>query len=414
MTGSSEKRVSLLLPREESEKRIALFQEALSRQGCDGAVILHNANLYYFAGTVQDSFLWLPAKGVPLLVVRKHPAKAGAESPLDRIEPIKSVKQIPDVIETLALPASPRVGFEADVVPVSVFRQWQEMIPGATWDNISSLAWEQRRVKSALERSWISEAGRIVTQAFERIPTLFEPGMTEIELSTLISREMRLNGHHGFIRTRGWRSEIYIEGSVSGALTAGAPWAFDGPVGVHSFYPAINVLNSKRVIEPNRPLLVDIVGGYNGYLYDHARTFVPGKLADDLRQAHDTAVRIRDRLLDEMRPGSLPADLYETAVSLAADAGFADGFMNHGRNRVRFVGHGIGLELDEGPVLAKRFTAPLEEGNVIALEPKFIFPPHSPAPEGGVGGVGVEDTVVVTPQGGVILTPSTSGIVELR
>jgi len=407
----------VLLPGIESERRIAKFQEMLAREECDGAVILHNVDLFYYTGTVQDSFLWLPASGEPVLVVRKHIEKARAESPLERIVAIKSVKQIPDVIAKLDLPARPRIGFEADVMPVSTWNEWRRMIPDAAWEDVSALIWRQRSVKSELERSWLRKAGRIVTESFEAIPSFFEPGMTEIELSTLIAREMRLRGHHGFIRTRGWRSEIFIEGSVTGALTAGTPWSFDGPVPVHSCYPAIGVLNSRRVIEPGRTLLVDIVGGYNGYLNDHARTYVPGRvedLPDDLRRAHDTAVLIRDRLLEAMKPGAIPADLYAMAVGLAEEAGFAHGFMNHGKNQVRFVGHGIGLELDEGPVVAKRFTEPLEEGNVISLEPKFVFPPNDPASkEGGVGGVGVEDSVVVTPEGGEILVPAPSGIREL-
>ncbi|MHC4943635.1 MAG: M24 family metallopeptidase [Planctomycetota bacterium] len=394
-----------LVPREEIFTRLKGFQHSLSEEGLDAALIMHNPDLFYYAGTVQDAYLWIPREGAAALVVRKHAEKARCDSPISEIIPIKSVKQLPEIIEGLLPRKNPCIGMEFDVVPVAVLRQWQNAVPGARFEDISSLVWKQRAVKSRFEVEAIRRAGEIVTSTFMEAPDLYEPGMTEQELSALLVQTMRIKGHHGYIRTRGWRSEVYVGGTVSSGASSSTPWPFDGPVAIRSVYPAVTTLNSRRIIAENEPVLIDMLGGFNGYHYDFSRTYVRGRLDDKFIRAHDAAVRIRDALVREMRPGAEPGDLYEQALSMAEDAGFSDAFMNHGMNKVRFVGHGIGLELDEGPVLAKNIGEPLMEGNVIALEPKFIFP--------GEGGVGVEDTVRVTREGGEILVPCPSEIIAL-
>jgi Xaa-Pro aminopeptidase len=392
-------------PTAEIDARIRGLQEALRRDDFYGAVLLHNPNLFYYAGTVQDGFLWVPAEGEPLLVVRKHVDKARRETPLRRWLHIKSMKQVEDVFREPDPPDGARLGMEFDVVPVTTWRKWRTWVPGVAFEDISSLPLKQRAVKSAFELDLLRRAGGIVASTVPRAAEWFEPGMTEQALSARLVHEMRLLGHHGFIRTRNWRSEIYVGGTVSCGTSSGVPWPFDGPVAMQSRFPAITSLNSTRVIKPNQPVLIDMLGAFNGYHYDFSRTFVQGRLDPVLVRAHDTAVRIRDALVKAMRPGALPEDLYLTALSMADEAGFADGFMNYGMNQVRFVGHGIGLELDEGLVLARRFREPLAAGNVIALEPKFIFP--------ALGGVGVEDTVLVTERGGEILAPCPARIYPL-
>ena len=98
----------------------------------------------------------------------------------------------------------------------------------------------------------------------------------------------------------------------------------------------------------------------------------------------------------QLKPGEIPSEIYAKSMDMAAKAGFAEGFMALGANKVAFLGHGIGLAIDEQPVLAKGFDAPLELGMVLAIEPKMGVP--------GLGMVGVENTFEVTPQGGVCLT----------
>lgn len=389
------------------QDRIRAFQETLAEKGLDGAVLLHNPNMFYFAGTVQDAFLWIPREGEAALRVRKHIEKARHDSPITDIQSYKSLKQLPELMKPLLAQAGPRprIGMEFEVVPVADWRMWRQMIPDAEIDDVSRDISAQRRVKSSHEIASIRAAGEIVVNTICEAAEHYTPGMTELELSACLVHRMRNRGHHGYIRTRGWRSEIYVGGTVSAGTSSSVPWPFDGPVAIMSRYPGINTLNSTNIIRENDPVLIDMLGGFNGYHYDFSRTFVHGRLSDELMRAHALAVKIRDSVVAAMRPGAIPEELYELALNLAREADLAHAFMNHDRNQVKFVGHGIGLELDEGPVVARKFKQPLVEGNVIALEPKFVLP--------GVGGVGLEDTIAVTRDGAEILVPCPTDVYKL-
>jgi len=226
--------------------RIRSFQDSLKDKGFDGAVILHNPNMFYFSGTVQNAFLWIPSEGSAVLRVRKHLEKAQHDSPIEDIHSFKSLKQLPDLMRPLLAAAGPcpRIGMEFDVVPVSEWRLWQEMIPGAEFHDISQTIAAQRMVKSETEIESIRSAGEIVVSTISHAADFYEPGITELELSAWLVHQMRKKGHHGFIRTHGWRSEIYVGGTVSAGTSSSVPWPFDGPVAIVSRYPAINTLNS--------------------------------------------------------------------------------------------------------------------------------------------------------------------------
>jgi len=155
--------------------------------------------------------------------------------------------------------------------------------------------------------------------------------------------------------------------------------------------PAMPQGSSPRAIRRNEPIMVDYSVGINGYLGDQSRTYVIGTLPDPLRKAHDCSLRILKRFARSARPGVPCRTIYEEAADEAERAGLAHCFMGHGSNQVRFVGHGIGLEVDELPILAPRFDLPLEPGMVLAVEPKFVLP--------GQGLVGLEDDYLVTSDG---------------
>jgi Xaa-Pro aminopeptidase len=151
-------------------------------------------------------------------------------------------------------------------------------------------------------------------------------------------------------------------------------------------------------------VIVDLVGGYDGYLADQTRTFFVGAAPADLRRAYDVSVSILRAVEDRMGPGVAPSALFDLAERMAGDEGLAEHFMGHGGDRVRFLGHGVGLEIDELPVLAPGFDVPLEAGNVVAVEPKFVFP--------GRGAVGVENMYAVTDGGWELITTASEELIE--
>jgi Xaa-Pro aminopeptidase len=159
-----------------------------------------------------------------------------------------------------------------------------------------------------------------------------------------------------------------------------------------------------HVLAAGDPVIADLVGGHDGWLADQTRTFAVGRLDADLHAAHDCAVGILRAVEGELRPGTPASSLYDLAEGMAEDAGLVEHFMGAGPQRVRFLGHGVGMEIDELPVLAPGFDDPLEEGNVIAVEPKFVFP--------GRGAVGIENMYAVTADGFETMTTAPEELIE--
>jgi Xaa-Pro aminopeptidase len=159
-----------------------------------------------------------------------------------------------------------------------------------------------------------------------------------------------------------------------------------------------------HVLAPGDPVIADLVGGHDGWLADQTRTFGVGRVDADLRAAHDCAASILRAVEAEIRPGTPASSLYDLAEGIALDAGLDDHFMGAGAQRVRFLGHGVGMEIDELPVLAPGFDEPLEPGNVIAVEPKFVFP--------GRGAVGIENMYAVTADGFETITTANEELIE--
>ena len=136
------------------------------------------------------------------------------------------------------------------------------------------------------------------------------------------------------------------------------------------------------------------------------RVFVLGRLATELEEAFSVSLRIQKYLADNLKPGTICEDLFLKAAAMAEEAGIGKNFMGAPGENARFVGHGVGLELDELPVLAQGFKAQLQSGQTIAIEPKFVFP--------GQGVIGIENTFAVSGKGGVKLTDFADDIVSLR
>jgi Xaa-Pro dipeptidase len=165
---------------------------------------------------------------------------------------------------------------------------------------------------------------------------------------------------------------------------------FDGPTGGHGLNPSYPQGAGMAIVNKYEPVLVDFVSVYEGYMVDQTRIFCLGEPPRHLLEAYSRAVEIKQTLIKDGKPGVLGSVLYKTAENQAAQAGLANHFMGY-TEKVSFVGHGVGIELDEMPVIARGLDLPLEEGMVFALEPKFIFP--------GEGAVGIEDTFVVRQNG---------------
>ena len=377
-------------PAAEIDSRINRFQVHLQNLGLCGALIAQNSDLFYFAGTIQQAHLYIPAAGRPVLMVRKHLPRAAAESPLECIVALDSPRQIPAMLAVFGLPLPRRLGLELDVLPAQRYLGLQRLLPDAQMKNVTDAIRRVRAVKSTYEIGLIREAARRADQVAAAVPALLETGISEVALAGRIEAEARRLGHEGIVRMRLWGAELFYGHLMSGA-NAAEPSYLASPTGGRSLGPAVAQGPSAAKIEPNVPILVDYVFARGGYLADHSRIFVIGRLPEDLRRAHAAMVALQDELAARMHPGAVSGELYDWAVARAARLGYAEWFMGAEPDRIRFAGHGIGLELDEYPFLAAGQDMPLAEGMVVALEPKLIFP--------GRGVVGIENTHLVAAAG---------------
>ncbi len=392
-----------LVPAAEVAGRLAGLQAGLAARGLEAALIVQNADLYYFSGTVQRSFLYVPVAGAATLFVRKLAARARLESPLTGIVELESPRDLPRLLRERygALPR--RVGLELDVLPVAEYRRLQKLFPAAAFEDVGRDVVRQRAVKSPWEVERIRAAAAIAVAVCELIPGILREGLTEAELAGLVEAQARRLGHEGVIRMRGFNQEMFYGQMLTGVSGTAASY-LDTPLAGTGLSPAIAQGVSFKPVLRGDHLVFDFVPVREGYIADFTRIFVLGELPGELRRAYEAALRIQAAVVAAARPGVTCRALYDLALGAADDEGLAAFFMGHGAGQVRFIGHGVGLELDELPVLTAS-DLKLAEGMVFALEPKFVLP--------GLGAIGVENTWLVTATGLALITDAPEHIREV-
>lgn len=391
--------IAAAVPQAELDRRLAAFQAALRAEGLDGALLVQSVDLYYLTGTTQSAHLVVPARGEPVLLVRKTLERARVESSLDRIEPLRSLRDLPDAIFAAGI-AGGRLGLELDVLPATRYLDYARRLEGFELADCSGALRRLRSVKSPWELDRIREAGRMLAGLGDCMADVLREGMTEIELAAEVERWLRRQGHQGVLRMRAFNGEVHY-GTITAGPSAAEPGGTDTPLVGVGMNPYVAKGPSTRPIGRGEPVIVDLCGSSLGYLSDQTRTYSLGPLPSRLREAYDLSLSIMRQVAAAAAPGVPGSALYELANELAGELRHA--FAS--ADRVSFVAHGFGLELDEPPFLARGYDQPLEAGMVFALEPKFFFV--------GEGAVGVENSYAVTETGVEVLTPEPEELVEL-
>ena len=385
------------VPADELEQRITVFQKRLCKAGIDLALIRQNSDLYYFTGTVQDGHLFIPSTGQPVMFVYRSYERARHESCLKNIAPLDSIKQLPSLLKERKLTFS-SLGLEMDILPANLFHIYKKLfnIKGQIHD-ISPIIRQVRSVKSQLEISFIKKACKQVAKVVEKVPELFFAGMREIDLAASIEAEMRKLGHPGYLRIRGFNQELTMGQVLSGPEAALPSWTNTpaGGVGVCSAY---GVNAGFRRVKQGDPLSVDLGGSLNGYLCDQTRLFSIGKVRPQISEFYKKICSIHDFIQALLKPDANCGEIYDKGLKKAETLGLSDYFMGFGRDKVNFIGHGVGIEIDEYPFLSRGSKMILEKGMVVAVEPKLLIP--------DIGLIGIEDTYLITTSGVEKLTLS--------
>lgn len=387
----------MLLP--ELKMRRDKIRVLMAEQEIDAALITCNVNLIYTYGRVVSGYLYLPLHAPARLFVKRPNNLQG-----EHILPIRKPEQLPELLTQCELPLPKRLMLEGDELPYSEYTRLAacfpdcEVLPCGT-----RLIRQARATKTELEIEMFRRSAAAHTRAYQQIPTVYRSGMTDRELSVEIERLMRLEGCLGYFRVFGQSMEIFM-GSVLAGDNASVPSPYDFALGGEGIDPSLPGGVCNAPLQKGQSLMVDLGGNFYGYMGDMSRVYSIGRLPQQAYDAHQLCLDVQAAVADMAKPGVSCESLYNKAIEMVTAAGMADYFMG-AHQKAKFIGHGIGLEINEAPVLAPRMKQELEPGMVFALEPKIVLP--------GIGPVGIENSWAVTHEGVEKLTLCAEEIVTL-
>lgn len=394
-----------LTPVTELEHRCKRLQELMQTAALDAVIIVQNADLYYFTGTVQNGCLYVPAQGQPLYLVRRDQARARMESGLKEVVPFASPKDIPGIVAQYGYSTPQRIGLEFDVLPIIFLERYRKVWPDAAFLDATPLIRQVRMIKSHYEIHLMQDAADQVHKVYEQAKEVIKEGMTDYELAAELEYAARKNGHPGLIRMRVFNGEMCFGHTFSGVDSA-VPAYTDTPFGGMGASPCFGQGAGHKPIGPNEPIIMDFAGSIDGYLVDQTRIFSIGPLSERLTRGFEDMLKVQELMKELAIPGISWGEIYDRCYTLAIDLGYADSFMGAQQSQVAFIGHGLGIEIDEYPFIAKGFKdQPLEIGMAWAFEPKAVFP--------GEGAVGIENTFYLSNEGLKQLTRSNDALVVL-
>lgn len=392
-----------LTPREELESRVGRFQERLRQEELQGAILTEKVDLFYFAGSMQQGYLFIPAEGPPLYMVRRNFSRAREESTWDQIVRLKSIKKLPSYLAEVGPQKIKKIGLELDVLPVNEYHRLEAVLAGVEFKDVSLAVKEIRMLKSSYEVDCFREAGRIAAEIMGKVPALLQIGKTELMLATEMEALYRRAGHQGVLRMRAFNTEMFF-GHVYSGINGMKSSFLDSCTGGEGLTTACPQGAGRKKLAPHEPIGLDYASIYEGYTLDHTRVFSIGELPAELLEAYALARRIQEEVISRCKPGTPGEELYNLALELAGDGGLEAYFMGYGDGKVKFIGHGVGLDIDEFPILSAGSHV-LQPGMVFALEPKFVFPDK--------GVIGLENVWHITEEGAEKLSPIADDLVTV-
>jgi len=392
------------VPFSELENRLKKFRALMDIQNPDWemAALFSKINLYYLTGTMQEGMLLIPRDNEAVLWVRRSHERAVAESFFPLIKPMDSFKDAAAAYSKM--PAT--IHIETEFIPIAFLQRFQKYFPIKNVLSLDLQIASVRAVKSTFELGLMKRSGELHGHILEQwVPRILHEGISEVDLAGALYAEMLRAGHHGVARFGMFDTEVVL-GHIAFGESSLYPTSFNGPGGNYGMGPAVpGIGNRKCVLAKGDLVFIDIGFGIEGYHTDKTQTYVFGKEPeDDVVLEHQVCVDIQNRMADQLKPGAVPSAIYENIMN-SLDPAFLKNFMGFGNRQVKFLGHGIGLVIDEIPVIARGFDIPLQENMVLALEPKKGIEDF--------GMVGIENTFIVTPQGGQCITGFSNGLVPV-
>ncbi len=382
----------------ELRRRWSALQNEMKLRGADGCLMTINVNLFYLTDQIYNGYFYLPVSGEPLHFIKRSGSFSG-----NNTITLRKPEQLPDLLNEQGIPMPANLMLELDELPYNEVLRLQAVFQPASLLNATAVIRAIRSVKSEYELAILRHSGALHAACYAEIPSLYHKGMTDVEFSIEIERLFRRKGATGNFRVFGQSMEIFM-GSVLAGENAENASPYDFAMGGKGTHKSLPVSANGTIISDGSAVMVDMGGTFTDYISDMTRVFSVGKLSELAYKAHQTAINIQNAIVEAARPGLAAADLYAIAYEMAKREQLTDYFMGY-TQQAGFVGHGIGLQINESPVLAPRSRDVLQSGHVFAIEPKFVIP--------GVGAVGVENSYMVHASGVENLTVLGEDIVRL-
>lgn len=361
------------------------IQAAMRCMSADALLLTDNANLYYTSSRVFCGYTYIPVEGDMLYFVRRPVDLSG-----DNVIYIRKPEQIPDELKNRGLAMPGTLLLEGDTLSFNEYNRLAAVFSSAQILNDgNTLIRNVRAVKTPFEIALLRQSAASHDLLYRHIPKLYTEGMTDLEFSIEIERCARQHGSLGIFRIFGHSMEIFM-GNVLSGENADTPTPYDFAMGGAGLDDSLPIGCNGTTIHPGQTVMVDINGNFTGYMTDLSRVYSLGEIPEIALHAHQVSIEIHQAVASAARPGVAVADLYNKSLEIARARDVEAYFMGH-RQKAGFVGHGVGIEINELPVIAPRSHDVLEAGMVFALEPKFVIP--------GVGPVGIENTYLVTEEG---------------
>jgi Xaa-Pro dipeptidase len=385
------------VPVSELAARQARLAEMLEEASLPGALIQHPVDLYYYAGGRQDGTLFVPAKGAggsveaggdgPVAFVRRSLKRAvweaGGDDAPHLIEAFPRLSTFAEHLQSKGVTDAPALQFGE--APASFTARFAAALSslGETGD-ATGVVHRQREVKSAWELEQMDTGASIQIRMFEAVQAVGGEGVSELDMVAAAEAVSRSEGFGGTVQMRRYPLQC-DRGVIVAGRAGGIPSFFDSAIGGTGPHPLSGMGSGFSKVKAGEPVLVDLVHAHRGYMVDTTRMFVAGRLSDAWQERLDDMLTIKEEVVDVLDQGLHCSQAWESGFALAMELGYEDHLMGTKPDQSRFLGHSIGLQLDESPVVAKGFDRPLPVGGTMAIEPKVVY---------GEGSVGTEDTWV--------------------
>ena len=383
--------------------RIAALQTALQRHGFAAALISHHRDVFYYTGTAQPCNLLIPATGEPVLFARRLLAWVRSEAMVDDVREASGFGPLSQVLRERGVTGGV-LGVNADKIPLRLGWSLAKAFSGFTLQDVSPLVLAQKAIKEPVEIAAMERACRVWEQVHAAVLGALRPGLREIDVGAVMLAAARRAGAEDAVFARRWDNVLLATGFVASgpnaAIVSGNAYSTNGP-GISA---AVPWGASTRAIEPGDLVVIDTGFNISGYYCAFPRTYCAGKASPLARERYAALEEIYAAARAELRPGNPVKAPFLAALAKAEAVGLAAHFQGCKGQQGRYIGHSLGMEMDEEPVLDDGNAAPLQAGMVLTIEPKLLFP--------GWGAVSVEDTLLVTPEGARDLGRIPHGIFE--